>query len=103
METWTAEQVARALGVSPRTLKKMIRTRVFPDSFPVSEGTRRWLPKDVEAYLHLKSRISGRRVMPAEESEEISEKSSSTSAYPPEGNEGATEGKTEKRTRKGSD
>ncbi len=92
-ELMTTEQVARALGVSVKTLRRMVRDGRFPDAFPVSEGVLRWLAKDVEAYLHLRSRIGTRRLPPTEEApEEIPEKTSRDTDPPQRGHRGETEG-----------
>ena len=48
--------VARALGVSVDTLDRLIARGEFPDAFDITDRTKGWLQKDVDAYLHLRSR-----------------------------------------------
>jgi predicted DNA-binding transcriptional regulator AlpA len=50
-------QVAAALGVSTDTLKQMVKDGQFPESVYVTARTRGWLPKDVESFLYLRSRM----------------------------------------------
>lgn len=54
--------VARALGISADTLRRLIEDGYFPDAMYVSERTRGWLPEDVKSYLHLRGRIGPRWV-----------------------------------------
>lgn len=48
---------ARRLGVHVDTLRRLIEQGEFPPGIPVSPRVKVWLPKDVDAYLHLKSRL----------------------------------------------
>jgi predicted DNA-binding transcriptional regulator AlpA len=40
-----------------KTLERLIKDGKFPPGFPVSERLTRWLVDDVDAYLHLQSRL----------------------------------------------
>lgn len=64
----TEEQAARALGVSVSTLRRLVADGLFPPAFAVSSARRGWLRQDVEAYLHLRSRIGHWPGAPAESS-----------------------------------
>ena len=48
--------VARALGISVDTLQRLIDGGEFPPAVQITERSKGWLPKDVKAYLHLRSR-----------------------------------------------
>lgn len=50
-------EVARRLHVGADTLRALIADGLFPPGIPVSDRIRVWLEADVQAYLHLRSRI----------------------------------------------
>ena len=54
----TKKEVADRLRISTRTLDRRIAGRQFPAGFG-DAAELYWLEEDVEAYLHLQSRISG--------------------------------------------
>lgn len=54
-------EVAAALGLSIDTLRRLIEASEFPAAVPVSEGTRKWFPEDIRAYLYLKGRVGQKK------------------------------------------
>ncbi len=94
-ELLSAEQTARSLGVTEKTLRKMVRAGMFPDSFPTSDGRRYWIGRDVKAFLYLRSRIGTRRLAPVEgDSVEKSEKNLVDERPPSGGKRGGNGGET---------
>jgi predicted DNA-binding transcriptional regulator AlpA len=53
----TKEETASALDIDSKTLERLIKDGKFPPGVPVTERLVRWLGDDVDAYLHLQSRL----------------------------------------------
>lgn len=45
------EDVAAYLGVTPRTVRRLVADRGFPAPFRITPGTARWRREDVDAWL----------------------------------------------------
>lgn len=72
--TLDAADTAKALGVSEKSMYRLIDAKRFPPGIAIG-GRRVWLRKDVEAYLHLAGRIpdgppATRPAVPAEPEED---------------------------------
>jgi predicted DNA-binding transcriptional regulator AlpA len=57
----TAEEAAAMMGIKERQFLSLVSRHKFPPAIWFEEiRARRWLVKDVEAYLHLRSRMGPR-------------------------------------------
>lgn len=52
----TREDVLYALGIGSDTLERLIEMGYFPDAMFITERTKGWTDKDVDAYLYLRGR-----------------------------------------------
>jgi predicted DNA-binding transcriptional regulator AlpA len=58
-------EVAAALGVSVDTLRRLVEEGEFPDGIPVTDRNRKWVEKDIAAYLYMRSRVRKKPDPPA--------------------------------------